>query len=109
METRQQKLEILRESLKQRLARYEQHQHRADGPLDQDFSEQAVQVQNDQVVDTLQAEAQAQLIQVDHALERLHAGLGDVCERCGATISEGRLKALPETTLCADCANWQEG
>jgi DnaK suppressor protein len=108
METRLQKLEILRESLKQRLARYDLHQKRADGPLDPDFAEQAVQVQNDEVVEALEQEVRDHLARVDHALERLHRGLGEVCERCEATIQPARLAALPDTTLCADCANWQE-
>ena len=108
METRLQKLEILRDSLKQRLARYDQHQKRADGPLDPDFAEQAVQVQNDEVVEALEGEVRDRLVQVNRALERLHHGNADICERCQASISEGRLSVLPEATLCADCANWEE-
>ncbi|MFN3712714.1 MAG: TraR/DksA family transcriptional regulator [Alcanivoracaceae bacterium] len=108
MKTRLQKLEILRESLKQRLVRYDLHQKRAEGPLDPDFAEQAVQVQNDEVVEALEHEVRDHLARVDHALERLHQGRGEICERCEATISEARLNALPDATLCADCANWQD-
>ena len=108
METRLQQLEILRESLKQRLARYERHHQGADGPLDPDFAEQATQVQNDQVVEALELEVREHLLRVDHALARLHRGLGEVCERCEGEIAAERLGALPDTTLCADCANWQE-
>lgn len=108
MESRLQKLEALRDSLQQRLARYDQHQKRADGPLDQDFAEQAVQVQNDEVVEALEGEVRDRLTQVNHALTRIQHGTGDICERCEASISEGRLSVLPEATLCADCANWEE-
>lgn len=108
MESRLQKLEALRDSLKQRLARYDQHQKRADGPLDQDFAEQAVQVQNDEVVEALEGEVRDRLTQVNHALTRIQNGTGDICERCEASISGGRLSVLPEATLCADCANWEE-
>lgn|SRR5690554_670535 len=108
MDTRLQQLEILRESLKQRLARYEHHQKRGDGPLDPDFSEQATQAQNDQVVEALEVEVREHLARVDHALTRLHQGLGEMCERCEGEIAAERLRVLPETTLCADCANWQD-
>ena len=105
MESRLQKLEILRDSLNQRLMRYDQHQKRADGPLDQDFAEQAVQVQNDEVVEALEGEVRDRLTQVGHAIARLNHGTGDICERCQATINPARLNVLPEATLCADCAS----
>lgn len=108
MNSRLHDLEILRDSLGQRLSRYHQHQRRAGGPLDPDFAEQASETQNDEVVDILESEVRDQLARVDHAIERIHAGVGDICARCQATISEARLRALPETTLCADCASGQE-
>lgn len=108
METRLQTLEILRDSLNQRLQRYHQHQQRLDGPLDQDFAEQATQVQNDEVVEALESEVRDHLARVDHAIARLQHGIGDICERCEASIAESRLKVLPDTTVCADCASWQE-
>jgi len=27
-----------------------------------------------------------------------------ICKKCGIDISEGRLKALPETQTCVDCS-----
>lgn len=105
MESRLKKLGNLRDSLKQRLARYDQHQKRVDGPLDPDFAEQAVQVQNDEVIEALEEEVRNNLVQVNHAIERLKDGVGDVCERCETTISKGRLSVLPEATLCANCAD----
>jgi RNA polymerase-binding transcription factor DksA len=60
------------------------------------------------VVDILESEVRDQLARVDHAIERIHAGVGEICARCQSIISEARLKALPETTLCADCASGQE-
>ncbi|MDF1629144.1 MAG: TraR/DksA C4-type zinc finger protein [Alcanivoracaceae bacterium] len=108
MESRLQKLEALRDSLTQRLERYHQHQKRADGPLDPDFAEQATEVQNDEVVEALEEEGRDRLIQVNHALARIQQDMGDICARCQANISEGRLKALPEATLCADCASSEQ-
>jgi len=28
-----------------------------------------------------------------------------ICKKCGNYISEGRLKALPDTEMCVDCSN----
>lgn len=41
---------------------------------------------------------------LEHALERAEAGRLRTCERCAAAIPEGRLRALPGTTLCIRCA-----
>lgn len=79
MNSRLHDLEILRDSLGQRLSRYHQHQRRAGGPLDPDFAEQASETQNDEVVDILESEVRDQLARVDHAIERIHAGVGDIC------------------------------
>lgn len=102
--TRTQQLETLKADLQERLSRYEHHQHRGDGALDPDFSEQAVQRQNDEVVDSLEREARAELSQVLHALERIAAGEGDHCERCGEAIDSRRLQVLPYTSFCVRCA-----
>lgn len=43
------------------------------------------------------------LWQIDEALKRLNDGSFGDCERCGESISEGRIEAFPFTTLCIDC------
>ncbi len=43
------------------------------------------------------------LWQIDEAIKRLNEGSFGECERCGESISEGRLEAFPLTTLCIDC------
>jgi RNA polymerase-binding transcription factor DksA len=42
---------------------------------------------------------------VRRALDRVAEGSYGECTRCGAEISEGRLTARPEASLCIDCAN----
>lgn len=49
--------------------------------------------------------AHEELNALDRAGERLRSGTYDRCERCGRTIAEQRLVALPATTTCIDCAN----
>ncbi|WP_417530474.1 TraR/DksA family transcriptional regulator [Marinobacter lipolyticus] len=105
MNNRQSELETLRADLKARLSRFEAHQHREDGALEKDFEEQAVQTQNDEVVDSLESETRSELAQIEHALERIQQGMGDECERCGEEIDPRRLQVLPYTTVCVDCAD----
>ena len=104
MSNRKSELETLRADLKARLEKYEAHQHREDGALEKDSEEQAVQVQNDEVVNSLEEEARVELGQVEHALERLANGLGDECEQCGEQIDPRRLEVLPYTNVCVKCA-----
>lgn len=105
MTDRKSELETLKADLEARLRRFEAHQRRADGALDKDFEEQATQVQNDEVVDGLESETRAELLQVIRALGRIEQGEGDECERCGVAIDPRRLQVLPYTTLCVDCAD----
>lgn len=105
MNDRQLRLETLRTDILQRLDLYQEHHRRLNDPLEQDFAEQAVQRQNDQVVEGLEEEARTTLHQIERALSRLRHGKGDVCERCGEPIPLARLAARPETTLCINCAS----
>lgn len=41
--------------------------------------------------------------QLDEALRRLDEGLYGVCDECGGSIGEGRLKALPFARRCIAC------
>lgn len=104
MNERKAELETLKKELTERLSRYENHQHRSEGALDPDFSEQAVQRQNDEVVDSLEVEVRSELRQIVHALERIEQGTGSLCERCGEEIAAERLKVLPYTSFCIRCA-----
>lgn len=104
-QARKAKLEELRADLLARIDRYQDHQHRASGALDKDLEEQALETQNDEVVDRLEQEAKEELAQVDRALARIDAQVGDRCEECGDPIAVERLAALPYTTRCKDCAD----
>ena len=48
--------------------------------------------------------ARLRLEALDRALARLNAGTYGSCERCGGTIAPERLAALPDTTVCVQCA-----
>ncbi|MFO8084820.1 MAG: TraR/DksA family transcriptional regulator [Desulfobacterales bacterium] len=59
-------------------------------------------------LDRLEDQEKAEVEQIDAALGKLETGGFGVCESCGERISEGRLKAIPWTPLCIECAETQE-
>jgi len=69
-----------------------------------DFAEQAVQRQNDEVLQGLLQEAEAGLLAVRHALTRLEEGRYGQCLGCGEPIQLARLQAMPAAELCLACA-----
>ena len=46
--------------------------------------------------------------QIDEALERIEAGTYGECDSCGGKIGVERLKAIPYTQLCIECARKSE-
>jgi DnaK suppressor protein len=77
--------------------------------LDRDWPEQATQVENDQVLEGLDAMTLAELRGLHTALRRLDAGTYGTCATCGQPIGEARLAALPSTITCVTCAAVAEG
>lgn len=73
-----------------------------------DFAEQALQRQNDEVLEALLAEAEAAMRQVGLALLRLAEGQYGLCLRCGETINPARLQALPASEFCLACAELKD-
>lgn len=98
-------LDNLRLELKARIHHYEEHLHRSSGAINKDLDDQALEVQNDEVVARLEEEARLELTQAERALARIAAEVGDFCEACGKPIAPSRLKALPYTTRCKNCAD----
>ena len=45
---------------------------------------------------------------IDDALARIEDGTYGSCSRCGRTITEERLEAMPYATLCIDCKREEE-
>ncbi|OOG28760.1 conjugal transfer protein TraR [Thioalkalivibrio denitrificans] len=108
LEDLRRQLEQLRDDLQARLERVERNVRHEAEPLDKDFAEQAVQRENEEVVDALGNEARRELARVRHALKRMDEGTYGLCEACGEPIPPGRLKALPHARLCTQCAEEQE-
>jgi RNA polymerase-binding protein DksA len=72
-----------------------------------DWSEQAQERQNDEVIQAIGNESREELNQVGLALERITNNEYTTCSQCGGDINIDRLKAVPYTSLCIQCANNQ--
>ena len=70
-----------------------------------DWSEQAQERQNDEVLEAIGNESREELKKVSIALERIARDEYDICSRCGEDIAVERLKAVPYTSLCIKCAS----
>jgi len=92
------------ETLERRLGRIRSDQRREQGPLDPDSQERAVELENAEVLDALDAVEGAELDQLHAALARLDADEFGACEKCGFTISMARLRAVPTAVTCRNCA-----
>ncbi len=97
----EQQLLRLRDELQQRLDAVNRDLSRSHSA---DSEERATERENDDTLNSLAAEAQDQLTQINRALERMHAGQYGHCEKCGQSIDTGRLQAVPFATLCIRCA-----
>ena len=80
---------------------------RSSGPLDKDFAEQVVQMENDAVLAGIGEATAAELAQINRALAQLDQGSYGICSNCGKPISERRLQALPYSDRCITCAEAQ--
>ena len=98
------KLEQQKQELMARAAKVRADITRSSGPLDKDFAEQVVQMENDAVLAGIGEATAAELAQINRALAQLEAGTYGVCSRCGHPIDARRLLALPYSDRCITCA-----
>lgn len=102
--------EIQRELTQRRLKLLGREEHlendirHKDGALDADFEEQAVQQENDQVLDALDSITRAEISAIDSALARIRGGKFGVCTACGQSIEHERIRAMPAAEKCIACA-----
>ena len=68
-----------------------------------DSAEQAQERENDEVVDAIGNETALSISIIQAALGRIENGSYGVCAQCGESITQARLKAIPEATQCLNC------
>ncbi len=69
-----------------------------------DWSEQASERENDEVLESLGNNSEQELAMIKFALKRIDDGNYFYCEQCGDEIPLARLELLPFTAYCVDCA-----
>lgn len=75
-----------------------------DQPLSADLEDQAIDLEDDEVLERLgQANSQEVRLLKD-ALTRIADGSYGVCAQCGEDISDARLDVVPHAMICRNCA-----
>lgn len=83
------------------------HEHRRAVVIEREPDDEAAEASHnfskDLAIATLEREKKT-LEQIDVALEKMKKGNYGVCDECGQTIRAARLRALPWTRFCLECA-----
>lgn len=93
-----------RDEIVKRLEMIAVDKKKVNGPLSPKFDDQAVSMQNNEVVDEIDNIDRKELEDIKSALERIKAETYGSCVECGEKISSKRLKALPYAPLCVECS-----
>jgi len=51
----------------------------------------------------LSAQARAEVVEIDVALDKIDEGAYGICDRCGKSIPKARLEVIPWAALCVTC------
>jgi len=73
-------------------------------PLSSDWAEQAVERENEEVLEALGNASLVEIRNIKHAIQRIDQGSYFDCANCGEPIKIERLKLLSSTDLCTQCA-----
>lgn len=76
--------------------------------LSADWSEQASERENDEVLESLGISSEEELSMIKYALLRIEEGNYFTCAECGEPIPHARLDLLPFTPHCVGCAEKSE-
>ncbi|WP_370402476.1 TraR/DksA family transcriptional regulator [Sulfitobacter sp. JB4-11] len=74
-------------------------------PKPTDLEEQAIDIEDDEVLESLGAAAEKEVGLLRQALKRLEDGTYGICLGCGDPISEERLQAVLYAPLCKKCVH----
>ncbi len=88
----------------------EKHANNLEGGSDgiQDIADQATMAYTKEFLLSIGDSERQMLKQVDAALEKIRLRKYGLCERCGETIGEKRLEALPFARFCIACQEEEE-
>jgi len=80
------------------------HLRNVDRTLPRDSEDLAQFLENDEVLEALEARSRDRIEELRTAIARIDSGSYNLCAACGGKIEAGRLDILPTTTLCVACA-----
>ena len=102
-------LAVSRDRLQQRLSQLMKRAGEIESdlrkPQNPDWEERATEIENDEVLETLDSSTLDEVKQIQEALERVNAGTYGVCLRCGQPVGDKRLEAVPHAATCISCAS----
>jgi RNA polymerase-binding protein DksA len=98
-----QKLLTLKTELTQRVNAIDKDMKHED--MSPNWTEQATERENDEVLETLGNSSEHELEMIDAALKRIESGDYFNCGLCGEEIPVSRLELLPFSSRCVDCAD----
>ncbi len=100
--------EAARVRLKNQLARLLERVGKIEGDLrqahDRDWAEQAIELENDEVLKGLDDITLGEVRRIRGALGRIANGTYGTCLTCGRAISAERLAAMPSALTCLTCS-----
>jgi RNA polymerase-binding transcription factor DksA len=80
-----------------------QSDRRREGGFEKDWDEQAIQRENDEVLDGLDETGRREIEGIDAALARIKAGTFGRCVVCEEPIPPARIEAAPAAASCTGC------
>ncbi len=93
-----------RDEIEGRLNKVDQDILHTNGAPSPDSGEQAIERENDDVLEALGGIARSELDKINTALERMERNEYGICTVCKKAISAERLEAIPYADHCIDCA-----
>jgi RNA polymerase-binding transcription factor DksA len=76
-----------------------------DQPLPAHLEDQAIDLEDDEVLSSLGRANLREVRLLQDALKRIESGSYGICMSCGDPISQARLDAVPHAVLCRNCAD----
>lgn len=100
--------ELIKARLKELGLRMQDIEQELDQPKSRDLGEQAVDLEDDEVLESIGLVAQKEVALLQGALARIKDGTYGICRECDGEISQARLHAVPYAVLCRSCATAAE-
>jgi len=100
--------DILQERLIELTAKVNEINTELRQPDNADWEERATENEGDEVLEDMGKTALEEIALINSALQRIDMGTYGECTKCGEKIGDKRLKALPFTATCLDCAEEAE-